>query len=342
MGIPILLANKSKRCKKSARRDPIVEIRISEGEYVNRIGIIHNPFARKNRKKPSLADRLEQTVGDWGTLYNTKGVEELPGIAEEFLKNGTDILAVNGGDGTLQLALTAFHKVYGEKPLPKVVILRGGTMNTVSNSLKIKGNPESILKGVVAKLEKGEKLRRIPQHTLNVNGHIGFMAGAAVVTKFLDEYYSSTTRGPAQAAKMVSKLCASAFLKTPYAENLFSKVPMRVLVDGRDLGQESYMVILGCTVKEIGLGCKPTHRAYDRPGHLHFIASSMKPGDLVKELCALWAGKDIVHPDMYYNGVAKSVRLEFDGTLGWMMDGELYDSKEAIQIGVGPDTKIVY
>jgi diacylglycerol kinase family enzyme len=115
------------------------------------IGVIHNPFARGNMKRPWVVNKLREIVKGAGELWETKNVNELPKVAEDCLKKKTEILAVNGGDGTLHVVLSAFIKVYGESPLPKVISLRGGTMNTMSNSLKLKGRSQGILKQAVEK-----------------------------------------------------------------------------------------------------------------------------------------------------------------------------------------------
>ena len=96
-------------------------------------------------RRPHIGDTLRKLVGDDGFVCETKSVDELGQFAEECLRNEIDVLCMNGGDGTSHLTLTAFVHAYGSRPLPTVVSLRGGTMNSFPASFKHKGSTEKIL-----------------------------------------------------------------------------------------------------------------------------------------------------------------------------------------------------
>ena len=67
----------------------------------------------------------------------TETLDEVRGLAREFKEKGIDILGISGGDGTNHRTLSTFLEVYGETPLPKIALLRGGTMNNLANQLGI-------------------------------------------------------------------------------------------------------------------------------------------------------------------------------------------------------------
>ena len=56
-------------------------------------------------------------------------------VAADFRQSKIEILAINGGDGTISKTLTAFINEYGDEPLPKIAILKGGTINVVERTL---------------------------------------------------------------------------------------------------------------------------------------------------------------------------------------------------------------
>jgi len=74
---------------------------------------------------------------------------------EDFRHLDIDVLGISGGDGTNHVTITGFLDVYGSEqggggttptPLPQIAFLRGGTMNTVANSVGIQhGKPEGLL-----------------------------------------------------------------------------------------------------------------------------------------------------------------------------------------------------
>ncbi len=306
------------------------------------IGIIHNPFAKGNLKRPWIADKIRKVIGDHGVLRETKNIDELPEVAREFMKQEIEIIAVNGGDGTLHLALTAFANVYDGKPMPKLMSLRGGTMNTMSNSLKIKGKSLAIISKAVKNYQAGKPFNEMEQHLLKVNDNYGFMSGNGGIAKFLDVYYSGSSTGPIQGGKVLGRLIGSGIVRGEFQAQLFAATPMKVTVDGKKLDCEEFKFLLACTIKEIGLGFAATPRAYDKPGHFHLVASAAPTSYLVRKSPAIWLGRDIVgHPDVHHNGIAREVVVEPKENIRWMIDGEMYDTDEPLVYSVGPTITVI-
>ncbi len=310
---------------------------------MKKIGIVHNPFAKGNLKRPWVGPRLKEMVEDVGVFRETRNIDELPRVAEEFRDRGIEVMAVNGGDGTLHLALTAFVHVYGEGgDLPAVMSLRGGTMNTMSNSLKIKGKTTTILERAVKRFKEGGEFHERDQHLIRVNEKYGFMSGAGYISNFLDAYYSGSSTGPWQAAKLLGRAAGSAVARTSFIKQIFTPVEAKVELEGQDLDGSEYTVILACTIRELGLGFTPTPRAYDKPGHFHLIAADIKPSQVVPKLPAVWLGRDLKHPAIKHSGTAsKVVVTPLAGKMRWMIDGEMYDTDEPLRYSTGPVIKVI-
>jgi len=300
------------------------------------IGIIFNHLAGKNRENHRIVSELTDLLSENCILVETKNKNDLNQAILEFKSCDIDIIAISGGDGTIHLVLSEVIAVYRDKPLPKFMALRSGTMNTFTNSVKFKGKAKNILKKAIAQYQKGKFFTEIDQPLLKINDQYGFMTGAGVVSRFLDTYYSSSNTGPVHASKMVFRLIFSTIFRTRSSKNMFSPTKFKLTIDGKQIDEHEFMFILGCTIKELGLGITPTPRAYEKPGHFHFLASSMKPMSLVPKLPALWLGCDFSHPDLHYNGIAKEVTVEPEGKLRWMLNGDMYSTEKPLHISVGP------
>jgi len=99
---------------------------------MERIGIIINPHAKKNRKmKINPADLYREIGGAHVEVRVTRSLDEVFTAAEEFRRMGISYLGVCGGDGTLHHVLSRFLHVYRGAELPTLVILKGGTMDTI-------------------------------------------------------------------------------------------------------------------------------------------------------------------------------------------------------------------
>src|SRR5207237_10930609 len=101
---------------------------------------------------------------------------------------------------------TGFIDVYGQgrAPLPQVALLRGGTMNTVANSIGVpRGKPDGLLERLVhayarravEPLHQAQRymMRAAPMHADGDLGkpQFGFLFGTGVVHGFLSEYYGT-------------------------------------------------------------------------------------------------------------------------------------------------------
>lgn len=306
------------------------------------ISVIHNPHAKQNRKRPERVKSLEAILEGFGTLYQTETVDAVSGVARQCLKRGCAVVGVNGGDGSLQMAMTIFADIYRESPLPAFVVMRGGTMNTVAGGLGITGTPESILSRVVKGLKGQGPLTRMKNQVLCANGHLGFMSGAAVVVKFLDDYYTAPSQGPLQAVKMGFRIAGSTLFGTDYAHEMFAPERLIVTVDGEPLPETAFTILLGCTVEDISMGCKATPRAYERKGAFHFLASSLAPMQILAQAPKLWKGQAITHPAMHHSAPVEHVTIRREnGPIRWMLDGECR-SDEALDITVWGEVELLW
>jgi len=307
---------------------------------MNTIGIVNNPNARGNLRDPGLGDDLKSMLGPKDGFFQTRHVEGLPDLMEQILDKNMAVLGINGGDGTIHAVLTALVKVSGNRRLPRILILRGGTMNTVANALKHSGTPRSILKNWIQSRHLG-RYRVIRQPTLRVNGNIGFMTGAGVVTRFLDEYYRDGWTGPLKVLTMIGALVPGALFGSHWAKAMFSPAPMTVSHEGTDLGENLYTAVLAATVPEVGLGFRLTYRCSEKPDSFHLAAVNVTVKSLVPRLYHLWAGKDPSHPGFLHHGPSKMARIEHDGPLRWIMDGEIYETSEPLDITPGPVVEVI-
>ncbi len=305
------------------------------------IGVIHNPFAKRNRRSPWLADEIKKAVDGIGILRITENLQDVNTAAREFLDKNIDILAVNGGDGTLHRVLTAFVHIYGNRPLPRLLIFRGGTMNLVATSLNIPYRPLSAIRLAADGYRYGKQFKTFRQDILKVNDLYGFISGGCAIASFMDEYYRVCKTGPAQALKIVSRMISSALFHTPYALRMFRPIPMKVWTDGVLLENTQYSFFLASTVKDLAFGFTPAPSAGKIPEKFHFMAGNMKPGELVKYIPELYTGTPLRHPGVCWNGPAKEAKIETDDPIRYTIDGEMYETEGELRYFAGPRLTVI-
>ncbi|HIE29773.1 TPA: hypothetical protein EYP66_21095 [Candidatus Poribacteria bacterium] len=79
---------------------------------------------------------------------------------------------------------------------------------------------------------------------------------------------------------------SSALFGTNYADKLVEPVRAKIWISGRELPSAQYTLILASSLREVGLGFKPTYFAGKKDGFFHFIGGNLsaflrKVGDLL-------------------------------------------------------------
>jgi diacylglycerol kinase family enzyme len=306
------------------------------------IGIVTNPRSRHNLRDPERMRTLGYILGNRGSCVPTKNLDDLYRVAEEFRHEKIDILGINGGDGTIHTVLTAFIKTYGAhgEPLPKVAILRGGTMNTIANSCGLKTPAGKALLELVERYHAGGDFTTVSRQTMQIGDQYGFIFGNGLIYNFLETYYEGGNASPWKAFKVVSKGVLSSFVNGTLSQRLFRRARGMVHVDGQVWDRDDFTSIACGTVNQIGLGFTPFYRAYENPGTFVALGIHCSPLSFCGELPRLWLGKPM-RRDKVIDAVASEMVIESDGTHGYTIDGDAFDGVPELRITAGPAIKLI-
>jgi len=315
-------------------------IDVWKGSVVPGIGVINNPHSRKNRKNPDWMRALGYIVGTKGTSVATEQVSDINSMIRIFKKQEIDVLAINGGDGSNSVTLTALIDEYGDQPLPKIALLRGGTMNIAANSCGVKGTPAGLMMNLVDKYREGQKFETTWRDTLRVEGRYGFIFGNGFIHDFLEVFYKTGKKSPARAARLISKGVMSAMVKGPFARKLFRGVRARVSIDGKQMPQTYFAAMAAGTVEQIGLGAKPFFRSQERRYSFHLLGIVCSPFKFVPAMPLLFAGKKVSEKRIV-EFVAEEALLESEEPLRYTLDGENYRNGKKLKIATGRRLEIV-
>ncbi len=317
------------------------------------IGVVLNPKSRRNLRDPGAALRLSRRLGDHGVLRTAGSVEELYRIAEDFRRVDIDVLAISGGDGTGHVTLTGFLNVYGGHTMPHVALLRGGTMNTVANSVGVRrGKPEGLLAGLIHAYAQRAiaPLVGVERHVMHVkpvdggpgSAHYGFLFGTGVVHGFLAEYYRDGEPSPLVAARTLARGIGSALIRGEMIRRMAK--PFRgsvTLDDGTSWEERDYLAVAAGTIEHIGLNFKPFYRYDHRPNAFQVLGIHASPLEFVQELPRIHKSLPMP-PSKTYDALAhRMVVQSADGRMRYMIDGDLHESRGGISVAIGPRVRLV-
>jgi diacylglycerol kinase family enzyme len=309
------------------------------------IGVIWNPRSGRNRRDPQAAVRLARTLGDHGILRAARSMDDLHGIAEDFKRLGIDVLGISGGDGTNHVTLTGFLNVYAGSALPQIAFLRGGTMNTVADSLGIRrDHPEGLLGRLIRDYARNQAmpLENVERHVLRIGDHYGFLFGTGVVRGFLEEYYRGGEPSPLVAARTLLRGIGSTIVRGPMIRRMAAPFRGSVEVDdGTVWPTDDYLAVTGGSIDQIGLGFRPFHRFGERAGGFHLLGIKARPVAFVRELPRIFRGEPMRPGRALEATPTRAVLRSEDGIMRYMVDGDLHERPGELEVATGPKVKIV-
>ena len=303
------------------------------------VALITNPRSRANLRRPQLADTLRALLG---SEVHVAAPEGLTAMAEQLGRwHDADVrlLAIHGGDGTLHRVVTALIDTWRDRPLPRLALLPGGTMNIVANSLGQRGRVEQLAPTLLQSDLTGRDV-----WTLRIEGtagvHYGFLWGNGIIGRFLEVYYEGSEPTPAKAAWILGRGALSAPFGGAAIKRLTRPFRGRLQVDHEDWGAGPWTAIAAGTVEQLGLGFRAFHLAPRHPGQLHAIGIGSGVAALAWDLQRIYRGRG---PSGAGNreAPARRIALESDETIGYMIDGDFHTSEGRLTVEVGPPRHIV-
>ena len=306
------------------------------------IGIIINPYARAHKRYPVRAQRLGFIVGDKGSCHETKDLLDVERLALEFKERGVDVLGLSGGDGTIHKTLTTFINAYGSTPLPKIALLRGGTMNLLASTLKISGTPEKLLSNLILKYHEGIPFEEIDLNMLHINDSYGFVFGMGIAGRFIEKYTDSKNGDPSPwcALSLLLRLTASSIFHTKFCFEMNERFDAKITIDGSRAPFKNYTFIVAGKVEGLGLCFKPLYRARETAEKFHMLAISASPFGTIKVFPRALLGKPPRSEDVFET-VGSKMTIELDKPQGYMVDGDMPEKTDRIEIATGPRIRVI-
>lgn len=277
-------------------------------------------------------------VGDKGSCHATDTMDQVRELAHEFKERGIDILGISGGDGTNHRTLSTFIEVYGETKLPRIALLRGGTMNNLAGQLGVKGASEKILSNLILKFHEGLPFTETKINMIKVNGLYGFLFGMGLISRFID-IYQDVDGGPtpARGAWLLVRGMLSSVFNGRFAQQLSERFDARLFLDDREMPFRNYTAIFAGTMHTVGFGFKPLYRATKVPGQFQTVAISATGRQILMTFpCALLARP--ANSEHYVDEMSSRMVLKLGRPMPYTIDGDTPESPaDHIEITLGPN-----
>lgn len=165
-----------------------------------RLGVLTNPAAQHNFRFPFTHRRLRRRLASAADAVATADKTQIDeAIRHLLVERGVNVLAINGGDGTIHCAVNTIvaHQgpdvMAGRSRFPILLFLNGGTYNMASRAMGTKDDPVSTLTGFLD-CYRERPLTEVPTRTLGLleverndkPSMLGMVFGSEVIANALE------------------------------------------------------------------------------------------------------------------------------------------------------------
>lgn len=309
------------------------------------IYVIINPYSRVNILHPDLDQNLAKIIGDHGRVFKTKSLKDQDELIKQAYTNGVDTIGICGGDGTAACGLSSIYKTYKDGNYPKILFLKGGTINFLSHNVELLGSPETTLKTYVNHLEKNIPIKTKKLQTLRIEDRLGFLFVDGVGTNFLQKFYSNKTNAIGSLI-LFFKMLFSVLLNNKTGKNILStslkKLIYKDKVGSKELKYSSMLFI--STVRQIPFGIKFFSKL--NPGNFTGAAFSFKKGFMFfLTIFKNFSYKSSTQRQNFQTSFLSIESLSNQKEYTYSLDGEIIikktEQKELLQVDRGPEFSFI-
>ena len=304
--------------------------------------LISNPASGHNRRawarlQPRLAHypQLEQHI--------TRSVDEAGALIRRLADSDTQVLAINGGDGTLACLLGLLLQHWPHEHWPALIVLPGGTANMSAGDVGAAGSPRRAWRRFFHWLEQGCPLDgpAHERHIMQVEGladgriHYGMFLGTGAIMQATQYAHSKVhARGLGGEISLGLTLARTLWGLARRDPRFYQPTQVRLRVSGGSSGtaterEETPMLILAAsTLERLFLGIRPFWG--EGPDALGLTTIRAGAAHFPRTFASILRGRPNRHASPgngYESFRTMRFELDFDGQLN--LDGELLTADRA-------------
>ena len=248
----------------------------------------------------------------------------------DFSRRNVDLLAVNGGDGTVQAVLTNLYLHQPFSVMPLLAVLQSGTTSMTARDVGFSGSRIRSLQKLFKWAVTGDGEPTIVQRPVlqvQAPGHqtyYGMFFGASAIYQGI-EYFHRKINTKGLRGELGPGITILRFLWSALRQRsgFIPPIPVSVTVDEKPPQNFDSFVLLVSTLERLFLGIHPYWGIESGP--LHYTAVRAYPRHLLMALPALLRGRRShvgTNENGFYSHNAHEIKLFLDG--GFTLDGQLY------------------
>ncbi len=314
-----------------------------------RIAILNN--LRAGRSGAQVSRILEYLVHHPDVIHiETDRAGVVPDAIDSIADQEVDLLIVNGGDGTLQFALTEILTNESFESLPMIAPLCGGRTNMTASDFGCTRDP---VKGLVALVESAKagtiRERVVDRPVLRVEFdrgrrvEYGMFFGAGVIHRAISLTHRVFPAGKSQGAFGAGIVTAVLLARAAFSEKagIIRPDKIQAVVDGESVSHGEFTLLMATSLQRLFLKLNPFWG--EGTGGVRFTSIAASAERLARAVPGIVRGRPpaFAKPETGYTSVsAENVALRFD--CGFTVDGEIFPERLDEYAEIRADRRITF
>ncbi|MFT5442327.1 MAG: hypothetical protein ACI8W3_001369 [Myxococcota bacterium] len=323
------------------------------GDHPLRIGLLNNLRAGRN---DAQVERLLGLLRRHPDVVHaeTNSADVVPEALADLARQEVDLLVVNGGDGTLQYALTEIleNKAFDGR-VPMIAPLRGGRTNMSAADLGANKDSVRGFAALIDDAQNGRLAERIsPRHVLcvrhgiNREAQYGMFFGVGVIHRAIGlnhQLFENENSHGVQGALGASLVTAGLLgrLASGDQTGILHPDKVQVMIDGEPLPSGEFFLMIASSLNRLFSRMQPFWGVGS--GGVQFTTIASDAHRIPRSLLGILRGKPlpfVTEENGYMSRNAKCVELKLD--CGFTVDGELFGPAPGCQVELSADQVVQF
>ena len=314
---------------------------------MTKVGIITNP--RSHRNKDGLTP-LKDAIAGKADVHHVilDDVSHIPDILHDFARREIGLLAVVGGDGTIQATLTGLFSDGPFEIQPVLAVLPGGRTNMIAADVGVRARrnqeiPRLLSLAAQGNLSNSIAERRIVRidHVRDSGTQFGMFFGAAGICRAIQscrrKYHTQGVHTDIASALTLAGSVFRLLSGRGGEDDICRADDIAITFDNEETTCRPCLSVLATTLDRLLLKTRPFWS--ERPGPLHFAYITYPPKRLGLYVPRLLYGgpRRKLPAESYFSRDATSVRLKLDHP--FTLDGEFFEADPDGEIVLSSDNR---
>lgn len=315
-----------------------------------RVGVIVNPRSHRNRHSIGALRQAVQAYPDvW--YVELDHFRDLGGVLRDFSERRIELVAVSGGDGTVQAVMTHLINDSEFVNMPMMAVLPAGMTNVIAANVGMRGKPvKSLRRLLAAACTDGSAGERLERPVLSVRRtpaeqpvHGMFLGCAAFYRTVMMTRSRVHTLGAQQGFAAFAGLAMAllrVFLGRVDAHGVFGGERIRLSFDGEAPREDTYILLLATTLDRLILRLMPFWG--EGEGAVRHTTITFPPYRPLRAFWPVVTGKPSSWMESHGYRSGRGTGFSFTQSSPYVLDGEIFQPDPGVPVTVGSDRRMVF